>query len=54
MRIKSGYLQRTQASYQSCDIMQYLDLRQEEQISLESKNREGVRKEKVYCVITAF
>lgn len=39
-------IQQTQTTYQSCDIVQHLDLRQEEQISLESKNSEEVRKEK--------
>lgn len=38
--------QRTQITYQSCNIMQYLDLRQEEQVSLESKSSEEVRQKK--------
>lgn len=43
--------QRTQITYQSCNIMQYLDLRQEEQVSLESKSSKDVRQKKNWLAV---
>lgn len=44
----SGEFQNTWITYQSCDIMQHLDLRQKEQISLEMEEQERGKKGKIF------